>query len=39
MAIMHLQTSHDPEAVPLSREYLREETERLRAREAELGIV
>jgi cyclopropane-fatty-acyl-phospholipid synthase len=38
MAIMHLQLGHDRDAVPLSRDYLAAETERLRVREAELGL-
>ena len=35
MAVMHLQLGHQRDAVPLSRDYLAEETERLRARETE----
>ncbi|HUS56040.1 MAG TPA: cyclopropane-fatty-acyl-phospholipid synthase family protein [Thermohalobaculum sp.] len=38
MAVMHLQLGHRRDAVPLSREYMAVETERLRAREVELGL-
>jgi cyclopropane-fatty-acyl-phospholipid synthase len=38
MAVMHLQLGHDRDAVPLSRDYLAAETERLRVREAEVGL-
>jgi cyclopropane-fatty-acyl-phospholipid synthase len=38
MAIMHLQLGHLRDAVPLSRDYMAAETERLRAREAELCL-
>ena len=38
MAVMHLQLGHQRDAAPLSRDYLSAETERLRAREVELGL-
>jgi cyclopropane-fatty-acyl-phospholipid synthase len=38
MAIMHLQLGRERDAVPLSRDYMAEETERLKAREAEVGL-
>jgi cyclopropane-fatty-acyl-phospholipid synthase len=38
MAVMHLQLGHRRDAVPLSRGYLATETERLRARENDLGL-
>ena len=38
MAVMQLQLGRRRDAVPLSRDYMAEETERLRAREAELGL-
>ncbi len=38
MANMHLQMAHERDAVPLSRDYIAEETQRLMRREAELGI-
>jgi len=38
MAVMHLQLGHQRDAAPLSRDYLAVETERLKAREAELGL-
>ena len=38
MAVMQLQLGHDRDAVPLSRDYMAEETERLRVREAEVGL-
>jgi cyclopropane-fatty-acyl-phospholipid synthase len=38
MAVMHLQLGHRRDAVPLSRGYLTTETERLRARENDLGL-
>jgi cyclopropane-fatty-acyl-phospholipid synthase len=38
MAVMHLQLGHDRDTVPLSRDYLEAETERLRAREVALGL-
>lgn len=38
MANMHLQMAHERDAVPLSRDYIAEETERLIKREAEVGI-
>ena len=37
-AIMHLQFGHERDAVPLSRDYMAAETERLQAREAELEL-
>jgi cyclopropane-fatty-acyl-phospholipid synthase len=39
IAIMHLQLGHNCNAVPLSRGYLATETKRLRAREAEVGLI
>ncbi len=38
MAVMHLQLGHNRDAVPLSRDYMAAEIERLRAREAEMGL-
>jgi cyclopropane-fatty-acyl-phospholipid synthase len=38
MAVMHLQLGHQRDAVPLSRDYMAAETERLKAREAEVGL-
>ncbi len=38
MAVMQLQLGHQRDAVPLSRDYMAEETERLKAREAEAGL-
>ncbi|MDH3665841.1 MAG: cyclopropane-fatty-acyl-phospholipid synthase family protein [Paracoccaceae bacterium] len=38
MAVMQLQLGRERDAVPISRDYLAAETERLKAREAELGI-
>ena len=38
LAIMHLQLGLQRDAVPLSRDYIAEATERLRAREAEAGL-
>ncbi|MFQ5565847.1 MAG: class I SAM-dependent methyltransferase [Paracoccaceae bacterium] len=38
LAVMQLQLGHRRDAVPLSRDYLAAETERLRAREAELEL-
>lgn len=38
MANMHLQMAHERDAVPLSREYMAEETRRLIEREREVGI-
>ncbi len=38
MAVMHLQLGHNRNAAPLSRDYMAAETERLRAREAEMGL-
>jgi hypothetical protein len=35
---MHLQLGHDRDAVPLTRDYMATETERLQGREAELGL-
>ena len=38
LAVMQLQLGHDRDAVPLSRDYMAAETERLRAREAEARL-
>ena len=38
MAVMHLQLGHQRDAVPLSREYMAQETERLKERENALGL-
>jgi len=38
MAVMHLQLGHDRDAVPLSRDYMAAETERLKGRENALGL-
>jgi cyclopropane-fatty-acyl-phospholipid synthase len=37
MAVMHLQLGHERDAVPLSRDYMAEETARLKARESGMG--
>ncbi|HSF95399.1 MAG TPA: cyclopropane-fatty-acyl-phospholipid synthase family protein [Thermohalobaculum sp.] len=38
MAVMHLQLGHERDSAPLTRDYIAAQTERLKAREAELGI-
>jgi cyclopropane-fatty-acyl-phospholipid synthase len=38
LAVMQIQLGRERDAVPLSRDYMAEETERLRAREAEAGL-
>jgi len=38
MAVMHLQLGHDRDTVPLSRDYMAAETERLQRREAVVGL-
>jgi cyclopropane-fatty-acyl-phospholipid synthase len=38
LAVMHLQLGHEPDGLPLTRDYLAAETDRLRAKEAQAGI-